>query len=126
MPCQSCIRPTLAPGLAAIKLFAADSLRHRINGWRAPTSNCFQTFTDPEPRWQAWLRGSRCPWQRPNGIALSLAPRVCEFKGTQSLTVLKKNGVILLYGYFPEGKPPWSDGSVILAIRGHAVQENEI
>jgi predicted O-methyltransferase YrrM len=31
----------------------------------------------------------------------------------KSLGVLNKNGVILLHDYFPDGKPLWSDGSVI-------------
>jgi predicted O-methyltransferase YrrM len=31
----------------------------------------------------------------------------------KSLTVLNKNGAILLHDYFPDGKPLWSDGSVV-------------
>jgi predicted O-methyltransferase YrrM len=31
----------------------------------------------------------------------------------KSLTVLNKNGVILLHDYFPDSKPLWSDGSVV-------------
>jgi predicted O-methyltransferase YrrM len=31
----------------------------------------------------------------------------------KSLTVLNRNGVILLHDYFPDSKPLWSDGSII-------------
>jgi hypothetical protein len=37
MPCQSCIRPTLASGLAAIKLIAADS--HEAQDQRVARAN---------------------------------------------------------------------------------------